>query len=282
MFQIIPVHEDNIFAFKVMGKLTDADYQKFLPELSRLIEENGPISLLVELEDFHGWEAKAAWDDFEFGRQHDEDFVRIALVTENNLQKWLAKISGAFTSAFFEAKIRTFSRDDFNDAWDWLRAGNQHIDQLAQTEKRTFANIAVAVDFSSHSNLVLNRAVELAQHYNSNLSIISVIEHYTHIRSEYDSIISSYDDAEIDKQLYDNSVLKLKNLTSNIDYPNVRQEVLWGSPKSTILSYAASQNTDLIVLGSHGRHGFARILGSIAHSVAHNAKCDVLIVKLLE
>lgn len=59
MFQAIPVREENIFAFKATGKLTDADYQQFLPELTSLINQYGPISLLVELEGFHGWEAKA-------------------------------------------------------------------------------------------------------------------------------------------------------------------------------------------------------------------------------
>ncbi|MBL1320928.1 MAG: universal stress protein [Methylophaga sp.] len=283
MFQAIPVQEDNIFAFKVMGKLTDEDYQKFLPELTSLIEQNGPISLLIELENFHGWDAKAAWDDFEFGKQHDQDFLRIAIVTENNWQKWLSKISGAFSNTFFEMKVKTFVRDDFQNAWDWLREGNQD-DEITIAEQKTvmksYSNISVAVDFSPHSELVLERAVELARHYNANLSLVHAIEHFTHMHSEYDSVMSSYDDAEMDQQLYENSVADLDKIANSLDYQNIRHEVLWGSPKSTILTYAAAQNVDLIVVGSHGRHGFARLLGSTSHAIVQNAKCDVIVVKL--
>jgi len=46
------------------------------------------------------------------------------------------------------------------------------------------------------------------------------------------------------------------------------------------LSYAAAQNVDLIVVGSHGRHGLARLLGSTATRIVHNAKCDVIVVRL--
>lgn len=60
MFQFIPVAERDLFAFRATGKLTDDDYQVFLPQLEELIEARGPISMLMELEDFHGWDAKAA------------------------------------------------------------------------------------------------------------------------------------------------------------------------------------------------------------------------------
>ena len=37
---------------------------------------------------------------------------------------------------------------------------------------------------------------------------------------------------------------------------------------------------DLIVVGSHGRHGLALLLGSTANDVLHGAPCDVLAVRL--
>ncbi|MEO1899758.1 MAG: universal stress protein, partial [Methylococcales bacterium] len=37
---------------------------------------------------------------------------------------------------------------------------------------------------------------------------------------------------------------------------------------------------DLIVVGSHGRHGLALLLGSTANGVLHHAVCDVLAVRL--
>lgn len=47
-----------------------------------------------------------------------------------------------------------------------------------------------------------------------------------------------------------------------------------------ILNSAESVNADLIVLGTHGRSGVARLLGSNASAVVHKAHCDVLTVRL--
>jgi len=53
-----------------------------------------------------------------------------------------------------------------------------------------------------------------------------------------------------------------------------------GSPLTEILRFAERQEVDLIVMGSHGRTGLARLLmGSIAEGVMRRAKCPVLVVK---
>jgi len=54
-----------------------------------------------------------------------------------------------------------------------------------------------------------------------------------------------------------------------------------GDPKVRIVEMAEEWGADLIVLGSHGRHGFDRaLLGSVAESVARYAKCSVEIVRI--
>lgn len=52
-----------------------------------------------------------------------------------------------------------------------------------------------------------------------------------------------------------------------------------GSPASTIVAFARDWDADLIIMGSHGRTGLARLLlGSVARNVLHHANCSVLIV----
>jgi len=279
MFQTIPVWEENIFAFKAIGKLTDADYQQFLPELTTLIHKYGPISLLVELDDFHGWEPKAAWDDFKFGKQHDKDFLRIAIVGEKRWQQWMTVIGNAFS----ETKIRFFTRDELQEAWDWLREGDKKKDQMIGSEKvafKPYGNVLVAVDFSPHSDLALKRGLELARLYNASLSLVHAVEYTTYSGLEYDSVVLPYNFMEIDQSIFDHSSSHLDQIAKNLNYPNIQHEVLWGRPQSTVLSYAAAQNVDLIVVGSHGRHGLARLLGSTAAGIVHNAKCDVIVIRL--
>ena len=55
-----------------------------------------------------------------------------------------------------------------------------------------------------------------------------------------------------------------------------------GRVSSEVLFYAEQNNVDLIVKGSHGRHGLELLLGSIANAILHGAKCDVLAVRFKE
>lgn len=65
-----------------------------------------------------------------------------------------------------------------------------------------------------------------------------------------------------------------------IGIPENRQIVKIGSAKFVILEEAERINADLIIVGSHGRHGIRVILGSTANGVLHGAKCDALAVRL--
>lgn len=57
-------------------------------------------------------------------------------------------------------------------------------------------------------------------------------------------------------------------------------EVLSGNAKEVILEEARKWNADLIVVGSHGRRGFKRLLlGSVSDAVAMNAHCSVVVVR---
>jgi hypothetical protein len=98
MFQIIPVNEDRIIAVKVIGKLNDDDLKKFTTLLEQLITENGPLSLLIELENFHGWDADAAWTDFMFMTKHEDDFKHIAIIGEKRWEHWMTALGNAFTA----------------------------------------------------------------------------------------------------------------------------------------------------------------------------------------
>lgn len=287
MFQFIPVTEGNIFAIKAIGKLTDEDYQELLPQLTTLIDKFGPISLLVELEDFCGWEAKAAWDDFALGKEHEKDFVRVAIVGKKSWHKWMTMIG----SAFSETKIRFFYSDDLQEAWNWLRAGGKKeekpstevLDEPAPRELMPYERVLVALDFSSHSDLALARAVEIARHYNAKLLLLHVVESIFYPNLDVDPLmLNPVDFMEMDQAAHDYAAARIKKLADNLDYPDIQHEVLWGTPKSTVLSYAEAQNADLIVAGSHGKHGIARLLGSTAGGIVHGAGCDVIVVKLAE
>lgn len=57
-------------------------------------------------------------------------------------------------------------------------------------------------------------------------------------------------------------------------------DVQYGTPREVIVEEATRWGADLIVVGSHGYHGYKRfLLGSVSQSVAAHAPCSVLIVR---
>ena len=75
----------------------------------------------------------------------------------------------------------------------------------------------------------------------------------------------------------------LKHLGEKLDVPEDQQLILHGQAKKLILKKAQELGADLLVVGSHGRHGLnLLLLGSTASGVLHGAQCDVLAVRVSE
>jgi nucleotide-binding universal stress UspA family protein len=63
------------------------------------------------------------------------------------------------------------------------------------------------------------------------------------------------------------------------DQLNLMTEVLRGSPDQQIIETAKEWKADLIIVGSHGRGFWGRMLGSVSDGVVHHAPCSVLVVR---
>jgi len=91
--------------------------------------------------------------------------------------------------------------------------------------------------------------------------------------------------AEIEKILQaeaDRAAVRLRELVPLLAaaHLSVTTRVERGDARSTIVEIAESEHCDLVVVGSHGRTGFHRlVLGSVAAHVVAHAACDVLVVK---
>ena len=61
----------------------------------------------------------------------------------------------------------------------------------------------------------------------------------------------------------------------------IGMHVLFGIPAEELLNFAKQEGHDLIVIGTHGRRGIARlVIGSVAEEVIRKASCPVLTVRL--
>jgi chromosome condensin MukBEF MukE localization factor len=85
--------ERRLVRIDVSGTLDDADYQRMVPELERLLEERSQLRLLVMLHDFSGWKPQALIEELRFDLRHRKDFDRIAIVGETAWEKWATAIA---------------------------------------------------------------------------------------------------------------------------------------------------------------------------------------------
>ncbi|MGB0239077.1 MAG: universal stress protein [Cycloclasticus sp.] len=144
----------------------------------------------------------------------------------------------------------------------------------------TYQHILVALDLGYSSSLVLEKAHQLAQQNQAKLTAIHVIEPL--IESSYlafDGTIST-DLLPIQEEVEANAKAKLKKITRTIELPEENQLIELGRPAETIHHISKQIPSDLVVIGSHGRHGLGLLLGSTANAVLHGASCDVLAVRI--
>lgn len=143
---------------------------------------------------------------------------------------------------------------------------------------RDYQHVLLAVDYSEQSVYVAEKARSLAYRYQARLSIIHVLDNIPMPDTNYGTVIpldqdSSYDLLEAEKA-------KLMQLGDQLHVDLVNRWLVWGVPKQEIIHIAEQEQIDLIVVGSHGRHGLALLLGSTANAILHYAKCDVMAIRL--
>ena len=141
-----------------------------------------------------------------------------------------------------------------------------------------YQHILLAVDFSEHGEFIAQKARYLATKYQAKLSIIHIVDNLPITDAAYGPVIPF--DIDLNEELMNAAKKRLADLGKRLSIPEDRQFLEMGSAKLEIVATAEEQHVDLIVLGSHGRHGLALLLGSTANGVLHHAKCDVLAVRL--
>jgi universal stress protein A len=141
-----------------------------------------------------------------------------------------------------------------------------------------YHNILVAIDFSEASHMVIQRAIEIAGRNKTPLTVLHVVEYMPPMDIAYEPVPSF---AWIDEEaLLERSRTSLATFCKKHQLTNEKQVVVLGAPKYEICQYARDNQTDLLILGAHGRHGIKLLLGSTANGVLHDMPCDVLAVKL--
>jgi len=144
-----------------------------------------------------------------------------------------------------------------------------------------YKHILIAVEFGEQGRIVEDKAETIQKFTKAKLSIIHVVEPTPMIADmgEIALPLEYYGAGENIEEFAKNQ------LQPTVDRLNISKSnviVVTGKPSREILLYAEEKSVDLIVVGSHGRHGLELLLGSTANAILHEAKCDVLAVRLRE
>lgn len=85
--------------------------------------------------------------------------------------------------------------------------------------------------------------------------------------------------AEVEVSIREQAEKELNTLALRLGVDEKHRLLEFGSTKNEVLRVAAENKVDLIVTGTHGKHGLALLLGSTANAILHGAHCDMLIVQ---
>jgi len=139
-----------------------------------------------------------------------------------------------------------------------------------------YKHILFATDLADDAEFVISKVQGMREFTGAALTLIHVVEPMPGYSYAYLGI------EDIEGQLIEESKTALAELGKKLNVTGKDLLVEVGPTKSKIQSVAEDLGVDLIVCGSHGRHGLSLLLGSTANAILHGAKCDVLVVRLPE
>lgn len=140
-----------------------------------------------------------------------------------------------------------------------------------------YSHVLIAVDLTDDSAAVVRRGLEVARRFNARASILHVVE-FIPVDPAGEALLPPPIDLE--NELVQGAKQRLEELCGSLNIGDLPHRVVAGSIKAELLRVIAEERIDLIVLGSHERHGLALLLGSTEKSILHKAACDVLAVRL--
>jgi len=136
--------------------------------------------------------------------------------------------------------------------------------------------ILVPVDFSENSVKLLQHAVGTAGKSGASIVVMYVVEgidKYAGLSIPHISL------TEVEKELVRSAETKMEYFLEENLEPSVPHEgiVRNGDIVEEINNYAAKQDVDMIIMGTHGYKGLEKVLfGSVAERIVKTAPCPVL------
>jgi nucleotide-binding universal stress UspA family protein len=139
--------------------------------------------------------------------------------------------------------------------------------------------ILCPIDFSEFSAMAYRHALSVAEHYHAKVVALHVVELRKYPFADYVGYEADF--AKLCRALVEGGEVKLRDFVQKYSDERLQPQLVvdCGNASDYILSFAQNHNVELMVMGTHGRRGFDRlVLGSTADRVMRKACCPVLVI----
>lgn len=137
-----------------------------------------------------------------------------------------------------------------------------------------YKKVLFATDFDEIGVSAAHKAKKIADENKAELILVHVVEPIP--AYAYPGFAGF---AEVEVSIREQAEKELNALANQLGVDMKHRLLEFGSVKNEILRLADEHNVDLIVTGSHGKHGLALLLGSTANAILHGSHCDMLVVQ---
>ena len=141
---------------------------------------------------------------------------------------------------------------------------------------KPYQHVLIALDLSDYSEQLMKRAMELCETLGGSVSVVHVVEPIPAYSFGYLGV------EDLEEQVSKHATESVKRFAKTHHLADSQCHVMHGSTKHEIGKFIEEQKVDLLMVGSHSRHGVQVLLGSTANALMHVATCDVLSVRLSE
>ena len=143
----------------------------------------------------------------------------------------------------------------------------------------TINRILCPVDFSDESKDTLQYAIEFARNSGAEIVLLNVLP--SESMYSYDTYVVPMSVLESTRKSAEEELDKLAlKVKSELVNSKIITEIADGNPADSITESPKRNETDLIIMSSHGRTGISRLLlGSVAELVLREAHCPVMVIK---
>jgi len=153
--------DNNVAEMIVEGKVTEADFDRVIKQMTADIEKHGKLRLLEEIRSFEGMDLMTLWKDAQFGLKHVNDFSHVAVVADAEWMRTIAAAAGNVLSA----EVKAFDLSNIDAARNWLiTASDNNLEsglQYNRVEDSPVVEIVVEGKITSKDMKTVIKEVEI-------------------------------------------------------------------------------------------------------------------------